>query len=79
MPRTRLLRETYMKTDLQKLIVEKRYEFRIRQEDLAEAVGVTPQALRKKIKESNFGRAELIQLFDVLKFSSDEILKVMKK
>lgn len=68
----------YMAADLSRLIIGK-MKPDYRQRDVADALDISQQAFGQRLKTCNFTYTQLIELFDLLKFTDDEILRSMKR
>ena len=78
MPLVRL-DKNYSKILLDREIRKKKAEFRISNRDMATWLGVSERGVTYKRKEGCFSFKDLSILFDRLKFSDEEIIKVFKK
>lgn len=65
------------KTMLRKMITRK-MAGEYNQTTLGAEFGISQPAMGKKIEKDNFTHIELIKLFKLLRFTDEEILKVMK-
>lgn len=79
MPRVDPLRVQYMKTDACKLVKEKLGGKEMTQKKLAAAVGLSAPAFCIRLKKFDFGFEHLVNMFDALGLSDEEIVKLMKR
>ncbi len=79
MPRVDPLRVQYMKTDARKLVKEKLGGNEMTQKKLAAVVGLSPPAFSIRLKKFDFGFEHLVNMFDALGLSDEEIVKLMKR
>lgn len=79
MPRTTMLKEHYMQSDLKSLIAHKKLYMGLTNKDIAEEMHMHVNSVNSKIKTGDWSREELIRLFDLLKLTDEEILMVMRK
>ena len=49
------------------------------QQDLALAIGISPQLLGYKISHNSFAYADLLDIFDALELPDEEIIRAMRK
>ncbi len=79
MPRVDPLRVQYMKTDARKLVKEKLGGNEMTQKKLAAAVGLSPPAFCIRLQDFKFSFEHLVNMFDALELSDEEIVKLMKR
>ena len=79
MPRTTMLKESYMQADLRNLIAHKKVDMGLTNRDIAEGMHMHVNSVNSKVKTGDWSRDELIRLFDLLKMTDEEILLVMRK
>ena len=79
MPRTTMLKEHYMKSDLKNLIAHKKLDMGLTNKDIAQGMNLSERSIVTKINTGDWSRDELIRLFDMLKLTDEEILMVMRK
>lgn len=77
MPRVRLSRKQYARSDLIAAIPARMKAIGLTQEKAAEAFGTTQSSFCRKAKALRFTYDELIRLFEMLGFGPDEILYYM--
>lgn len=77
-PRVKELRTNYMRTDARKLFKVKMAEHDVTQRMLAEVIGLSPPAFSIRFKTFDFDFEQLAKMFERLKLSDEEIVKVMK-
>lgn len=78
MPRVAIKKKDYMASDMAKWLVGKMYENGLRQQDLAKMIGISQPAFSVRLKNGEFSYRELITLFENLKVTDEEVLKIMK-
>lgn len=79
MPRTTLRKEIYMKNDLGKLIEGRKHDLGIYNADLGRALHLHYNTIGKRIENGEWTRENLVNLFEFLEFTDEEILRVMRK
>ena len=79
MPRTTMLKEHYMQSDLKNLIAHKKLDMGLTNKDIAQGMNLSERSIVTKINTGDWSRDELIRLFDMLKLTDEEILMVMRK
>lgn len=78
MPRVHLYRKKYMKSDFSKWLTKAFIDSDKKRAELAEVLGITPQALNYKIRNVVFDYEELVTVFDFFKTEDADIIKIMK-
>lgn len=82
MPRIHTKKKDYMIADLPGWIVGRMYTKGLKQKDLADLLGITPQAfsyrLRKKGSKDLFTYGDLLTIFKALDATDEEILRLTK-
>lgn len=78
MPKVYLTKQQKMNDKLVSLIYGTMKVKRITQQTMAEHLVITQQAFSRKLKVCQFSFAELIIIFDVLGFTDEEILSVVR-
>lgn len=78
MPRVKELRPQYMRTDARKMFKIKMAENGITQRNLAEVIDLSPPAFCIRFKTFDFDFEQLAKMIERLKFSDEEIVKLMK-
>lgn len=79
MPRTKLMKESYMKSDLRDLIEWKKIKLHYTNMELAKILHMHYNTVGKRISDGRWERPELIKLFEALEFTDEEIITVMRK
>lgn len=77
MPRVRIKKKEYKVSDLSKWIVSKMYERHLKQEYLAECIGISQPAFCNRLKKGLFSYDELLTLFKELEATDEEKLRLM--
>lgn len=75
MPRLKELKHNYIGKTVKKWLVDAD----MNQQQLAEAIGMTPQNLGHKINTNRFYFKDMVDIIDALNVPDDEVLKAMKK
>lgn len=85
MPRVHIKEKEYMIYDLPFWFVKEAKKKGLRQKDLAEALGITPQSFHDRLTRKNngdpkdvFSYGDLLTLFKTLDVSDEEILHLMR-
>lgn len=78
MPRIKQNRLQYMKKDFYKNISGDMKVKRVRQQEIADELGMSQQSFSDKLKKGNFKYTELVFIFHKLEKSDNEILELMK-
>lgn len=78
MPRIRELKHQYMANDIGAWVKGQIMRKKLSQEYVADEMGITQQALSRKIRENSFKYIDLLLLFKALKVEDREIIKLMK-
>lgn len=68
-----------MLADLQTIIIRKKQEMGLNNQDIAEEIGLCERSVINKIRTGDWNRDELIKLFSLLHMTDAEILKTMRK
>ena len=71
-------RRVERKKDLQKTIRVKMTATDVTEESLGDAWGISQVGAGQRIKKLNISYEDLVQMFKLLEFSDEQILKVMK-
>lgn len=84
MPRVAIKKKDYMITDLQSWIIGRMYTKGLKQKDLAELLGITPQAFSARLHKDKRGASkdvftygELLTLFKALEATDEEKIRLM--
>lgn len=75
MPRIKELKRNYIGKTIRKWLVDAD----MTQQDLANAIDMSPQLLGYKIKNNAFAYGDLLDIFSALDLPDEEILGAMKK
>lgn len=78
MPRVKALKTEYMANDLGAYIKGVMWRQQVKQQDIAEALGVTQQAVDYKLRNNSFSYKDLLIVFRELQLPDGEILRLMK-
>lgn len=84
MPRVAINRKTYMLRDIAEWIEGRMSTKRLRQEDVAQWIGINQQSMSRRLKQAKEGKenafsvGELITLFKNLDATDEEILRLTK-
>ena len=78
MPRVSIKKKDYMVSDLSEWIAGRMYARKIRQQDMAELIGITQSAFCQRLKTGFFTYRELLSVFKYLEATEEEILRLMK-
>lgn len=78
MPRVNLLKDKYMSEDIGSWIVGQMYRQKLKQKDLADALGTSQSNVCKKLMNNRFEYRDLLIIFRLLRTSDDEIIRIMK-
>lgn len=78
MPRVAIKKKDYMISDLSEWIAGRMYAMKIRQQDMAELIGITQSAFCQRLKKGLFTYGELLSILKRLKATDEEILRLMK-
>lgn len=78
MPRVLIKKKEYKASDLSKWIVVRMYELGVRQRELGELLGISQPRLSEKLKKNQFSYEDLLTVFQRLKATDEDILKIMK-
>ncbi len=85
MPRVAIKKKDYMIADLPSWIVGKMYTKGLKQKDLANLLGITPQAFSFRLRKNGrgdpkdvFSYGDLLTLFKALDATDEEILRLTK-
>lgn len=78
MPRVSIKKKEYKVSDLSKWIVGKMYSENVRQNEMANLLGISQPYFSMKLKESKFSYGDLLSILQKLKATDEEILKLMK-
>lgn len=83
MPRVTINKKTYMLKDLATWIVGRMYAKGLRQEDVAQWIGINQQSMSRRLKlaregKDTFSAGELITLLKNLDATDEEILRLTK-
>lgn len=75
MPRIKELKSNYISKTIKKWLIDAD----MNQQELAEAIAISPQSMSYKIKNNAFSIAELMDIIEALDVSGEEIVKALKK
>ena len=75
MPRIKELKRNYIGKTVRKWLIDAD----MTQQDLANAIGISPQLLGYKINNNAFAYGDLIDVIEALDVPDDEIVKAMRK
>ena len=75
MPKITELKSNYIGKTVKKWLIDAD----MNQQQLAEAIGMSPQNLGHKINTNNFYYRDMIDIIDALSVPDDEVLKAMRK
>lgn len=78
MPRVAIKKKEYKVSDFSKWIVAKMYEQNLRQQDIAEIMGISQPAFCNRLRKGLFSYADILTLFQKLGATDNEILGLMK-
>lgn len=78
MPRVAIKKKDYMISDLSEWIAGRMYAMKIRQQDMAELIGITQSTFCKRLKKGLFTYGELLSILKRLDATDEEILRLMK-
>ena len=78
MPRVAIKKKDYMISDLSQWIVGRMYAKKLRQQDMAEMIGITQSAFCKRLQKGLFTYGELLSILQCLEATDEEILRMMK-
>lgn len=78
MPRVAIKKKEYKISDLSEWIAGRMYALHIRQQDMAELIGIQQPAFCHRLKKGLFTYGELLSILKHLKATDEEILKLMK-
>ena len=77
MPRVAIKKKEYMVNDLSKWIIGKMYEKHLKQENLAQAIGISQPAFCNRLKKGLFSYEDMLTLFKELEATDEEKLRLM--
>jgi predicted transcriptional regulator len=84
MPRVAIKKKEYMVADLPGWIVGRMHTMKLRQEDVAKELNITPQAFSKRLQKDDRGRpkdvfryGDLLTIFKVLEATDEEKLRLL--
>ena len=75
MPKIRELKKNYIGNTIKKWLIDAD----MNQQELAEAIDMSPQLLGYKLKNNSFDYGNLLDIFSVLNLPDEEIVKAMRK
>lgn len=78
MPRVAIKKKDYMISDLSQWIVGRMYTKKLRQQDMAELIGITQSAFCQRLKKGLFTYGEMLSILKQLDATDEEILRLMK-
>lgn len=78
MPRVAIKKKDYMISDLSQWIVGRMYTKKLRQQDMAELIGITQSAFCQRLKKGVFTYGEMLSILKQLDATDEEILRLMK-
>jgi len=77
MPRIKENKEKYLLSDFSSWVIGQLHDKHLRQSDLAKELGITQQALSKKLSKHNFTLKDLIRIFKVFETDKETITKLL--
>lgn len=78
MPRVAAYRKKYLNADLREWIVGRMNSCKKTHLSMGELLGISQPAFSRRLKNSNFEYAQLLEIFKELNATDEEILKLMK-
>ena len=78
MPRVRIKRKQYKVSDFTKWLVGKMHEYDLNQTDMGEMIGISQPAFSNRMEKGLFSDEDILSLFEKLKATDEEILRLMK-
>lgn len=78
MPRVAIKKKDYMISSLSQWIAGRMYAKRIRQQEMAELIGITQPSFCQRLKKGLFTYSELLTILEHLDATDEEILQLMK-
>lgn len=78
MPRVTIKKKEYMISDLSQWIAGRMYTKGLRQQDMAETIGITQSAFCQRLKKGLFTYGEMLSIFKKLEATDEEILRIMR-
>lgn len=78
MPRVAIKKKQYMISDLSQWIIGRMYAMHIRQQEMAELIGITQPSFCQRLKKGLFTYGELLSILKKLEATDEEILRLMK-
>lgn len=78
MPRVTIKKKDYMISDLSQWIAGRMYVKGLRQQDMAEMIGITQSAFCQRMKKGLFTYGEMLSIFKKLEAMDEDILRIMK-
>ena len=78
MPRVAIKKKEYMISDLSQWIKGRLYAKKLRQEDVANLLGISQSAFSHRLRLSYFTYGDLLSILKYLDATDEEILRLMK-
>lgn len=78
MPRVALKKKDYKVNDLSVYIASKMFQKKLRQEDIANVLGISQSAFSKRMQSGSFRYEDMLIIFHKIGASDEDILKIMK-
>lgn len=78
MPRVSINKKKYKLKDFSEWLVGRMNSMDLRQADVADMLGISQPAFSQRLKKSMFDLSEILTLFEKLKATEEEILRLMK-
>lgn len=78
MPRVAIKRKDYKVNDLSAYIASKMFQEKLRQEDIANVLGISQSAFSKRMQSGSFRYEDMLIIFQKIGASDEDILRIMK-
>lgn len=78
MPRVYIKRREYKVTDFSRWIAGKMLELKLNQTDMGQLIGISQSAFSNRLEKGLFSYEDMLILFEKLKATDEEILRLMK-
>lgn len=78
MPRVALKKKDYKVNDLSVYIASKMFQKKLRQEDIANVLGISQSAFSKRMQSGSFHYKDMLIIFHKIGASDEDILRIMK-
>lgn len=78
MPRIKALKTEYMANDLGAYIKGVMWRQQVKEQDMADALGITQQAMSYKIRQNSFTYKDLLIIFRELQVPDEEIVRLLR-